>query len=205
MDRIPFSSHLPAIGERIRISYLLNAFPFDSIGQWICSFLVPFIISKRIWEGGEEDVCFVWHSELEVNYTILNDHVCISICCFCNNILYVVFLIFESWLWTGLGCGPFIYTLTLIMMMPLSALLGCKEISSWHVAVSLKTLVYLSGAKPLAFLGAGSSAHCSAVLAQRLPCPSIPLPHVLCVQLPGLLNMFRLLVCKIPLLRTHLY
>lgn len=84
MDRIPFSSHLPAICESIRISYLLKAFPLDSTGQWICSFLVPFIISKRIWEGGEEGVCFVWHSELEVNYNILNDHVCI---------LFVVFII----------------------------------------------------------------------------------------------------------------
>lgn len=57
--------------------------------------MVPFIVnSKRIWEGGEEDVCFVWHTELEVNYNILNGHVCISICGFYNNILYIFFFNF---------------------------------------------------------------------------------------------------------------
>ena len=38
-------------------------------------YLFTFVISKGIWEGEEEYVCFVWHIELEVNYKILNYYI----------------------------------------------------------------------------------------------------------------------------------
>lgn len=70
------------------------------------------VMSKGIWEEGEEYVCFVWHSEPEVNYTILNYYVCISICGLYNNFC-MLFLIFEIILrvsydlaWTSWVLGP---------------------------------------------------------------------------------------------------